>query len=62
RVVYAAIDPKGGCSGSLMNLLEQPQFNHQAIVKTGVLEQECGQLLRSFFQRLREKKRRQFKS
>lgn len=62
RVVYGAIDPKSGCSGSLMNLLEQPQFNHQAIVKTGVLEQECGQLLRSFFQRLREKKRRQFKS
>ena len=34
RVVYGAVDPKGGCTGSLMNLLEQPQFNHRAIVES----------------------------
>ena len=47
KVVYAT-DPKGGCSGSLMNLLEQPQFNHRAIVEKGILEEECAELLRSF--------------
>ena len=35
RVVYGAMDPKGGCSGSLMDLLQQPQFNHRAIVEQG---------------------------
>ena len=38
RVVYGAIDPKGGCTGSLMNLLAQPQFNHRAIVESGILK------------------------
>ena len=49
RVVYGAVDPKGGCTGSLMNLLEQPQFNHRAIVESGILENECSTLLRDFF-------------
>ena len=39
RVVYGAVDPKGGCTGSLMNLLERPQFNHRAI-ESGILENE----------------------
>ncbi|ATQ50574.1 tRNA adenosine(34) deaminase TadA [Staphylococcus epidermidis] len=57
KVVYGATDPKGGCSGSLMNLLEQPQFNHRAIVEKGILEEECAELLRSFFKEIREKKK-----
>ncbi|MGJ5623769.1 tRNA adenosine(34) deaminase TadA [Staphylococcus haemolyticus] len=56
KVVYGATDPKGGCSGSLMNLLEEPQFNHRAEIVKGVLEQECGDLLRNFFRELRLKK------
>ncbi|MGW9856736.1 tRNA(adenine34) deaminase [Staphylococcus hominis] len=56
RVVYGAMDPKGGCSGSLMDLLQQPQFNHRAIVEHGVLEETCGNLLRHFFRDLRDKK------
>ncbi|PNZ65726.1 tRNA adenosine(34) deaminase TadA [Staphylococcus croceilyticus] len=56
KVVFGAMDPKGGCSGSLMNLLEEPRFNHRASVVTGVLENECGDLLRNFFRELREKK------
>lgn len=56
RVVYGAMDPKGGCSGSLMDLLQQPQFNHRAIVEQGVLEEECSNLLRQFFRDLRAKK------
>lgn len=56
KVVFGAMDPKGGCSGSLMNLLEEPRFNHRASVITGVLENECGDLLRNFFRGLRAKK------
>ena len=47
---------KGGCSGSLMDLLQQPQFNHRAIVEQGVLEEACSNLLRQFFRDLRAKK------
>jgi tRNA(adenine34) deaminase len=56
RVVYGASDPKAGCVHSLMNLLEDPRFNHQAEVTSGVLEKECGQLLTDFFKELRKKK------
>lgn len=56
KVVYGATDPKGGCSGSLMNLLEESRFNHRAEVVKGVLEQECGDLLRNFFREIRLKK------
>lgn len=56
KVVYGATDSKGGCSGSLMNLLEESRFNHRAEVIKGVLEQECGDLLRNFFRELRLKK------
>ena len=58
KVVYGATDPKGGCSGSLMNLLEQPQFNHRAIVEKGILEEECAELLRSFLRKYVKRKSR----
>ncbi|WP_145350181.1 tRNA adenosine(34) deaminase TadA [Staphylococcus capitis] len=57
RVVYGAVDPKGGCTGSLMNLLEQPQFNHRTIVESGILENECSTLLRDFFKNIRQQKK-----
>lgn len=57
RVVFGARDPKGGCAGTLMNLLEEQRFNHQAEVVPGVCEEECGQLLRSFFKEIRRKKK-----
>lgn len=56
RVVFGAMDPKGGCSGSLMNLVEEPRFNHRATVVSGILEKECGDLLRQFFRELRARK------
>ncbi|WP_026584739.1 tRNA adenosine(34) deaminase TadA [Bacillus sp. J33] len=64
KVVYGAKDPKGGCAGTLMNLLQDERFNHKSEVVSGVLENECGELLSSFFRELRrrkkeEKKRRQ---
>ncbi|MEH7743874.1 tRNA adenosine(34) deaminase TadA [Neobacillus drentensis] len=57
RVVYGAADPKGGCAGTLMNLLEDDRFNHQSEVTSGVLERECGQLLSDFFRKIRERKK-----
>jgi tRNA(adenine34) deaminase len=57
RVVYGAKDPKGGCAGTLMNLLQDERFNHQSEVTSGVLETECGQLLSDFFRRLREERK-----
>lgn len=57
RVVFGASDPKGGCAGTFMNLLEDERFNHQSEVISGILEKECGQLLSAFFQELRKKKK-----
>ena len=56
RVVYGAIDPKGGCAGTFMNLLQDDRFNHQSEVTKGVLEEECGQLLSGFFRKITRKK------
>ena len=57
RVVYGAADVKAGCAGTLMNLLDEPRFNHQALVERGVMEEQCGTILSSFFLELREKKK-----
>ena len=48
RVVFGATDPKGGCAGTLMNLLDDNRFNHQAEVTAGVCEEECGAMLSRF--------------
>ena len=58
RVVYGAKDPKAGCAGTLMNLLDENRFNHQAELTTGVLEEECSSLLTSFFRELRKQKKK----
>lgn len=55
-VVYGAADPKGGCSGSLMNLLNEPRFNHRATVISGICHDECSTMLSDFFKHLRQKK------
>lgn len=57
HVVYGASDPKGGCSGSLMNLIEDSRFNHRSTVERGVLAEECGEMLRLFFREKRAKKK-----
>lgn len=58
RVVYGARDPKAGCAGTLMNLLDENKFNHQAELTTGVLEEKCSSLLTSFFRELRKQKKK----
>lgn len=57
RVVFGTYDPKAGCAGTLMNLLQEPRFNHQVEIKSNVCETECAEILRSFFKKLRKKKK-----
>lgn len=61
KVIFGAFDPKAGTAGTFMNLLQDSRFNHQVEVEQGVLEEECQEILRSFFKGLRErnKKRKQ---
>lgn len=58
QLVYGTKDPKAGCVDSLYRLLSDERFNHQTMVIDGVLQETCSQLLRTFFQSLREKKKR----
>jgi tRNA(adenine34) deaminase len=52
-LVYGAQDPKTGAAGSVLEVLNHPSLNHQMEVKAGVLEEECGELLRKFFRQRR---------
>ena len=56
RVVVGAMNPKAGCAGSIVNLLQMDGFNHKVELTTGVREKECGDLLSNFFVRLRKNK------
>ena len=53
EVVMGCMNPKAGCAGSILNILEMPQFNHQVKVTRGILEADCSQMLKSFFEELR---------
>ncbi len=53
EVIMGAENPKAGCAGSVMDILNNPQFNHQVMVKKGVLKEECSSLLKKFFEELR---------
>lgn len=53
EVVMGSMNPKAGCGGSILNILEMPEFNHQVRVIRGVLEEECSQMLTQFFKELR---------
>lgn len=57
KIVIGSMNPKAGCAGSVINLLQMKQFNHQVEMETGVLEEECSTMLSGFFQELREKKK-----
>lgn len=59
RVVVGCMNPKAGCAGSVLNLLQMEEFNHQVDLTIGVLEEECSQLMKQFFKELRERKKRE---
>ena len=56
RVVIGSMNPKAGCGGSVLNILQMEQFNHRCEVTRGVLEEECSTMLSSFFKQLRQEK------
>ena len=57
RVVIGSMNPKAGCGGSILNLLQMEEFNHQVDVTRGVLEEECSGMLSNFFRNLRRKQK-----
>ena len=59
EVVMGCMNPKAGCAGSILNILDMPQFNHQVAVTRGILEQECSDMLKLFFTELRERNRKE---
>lgn len=56
-VVMGCMNPKAGCAGSILNVLNMPEFNHQVHTINGILEDECSQMLTTFFKELRTKKK-----
>lgn len=57
EVVIGSMNPKAGCAGSVLNLLEMDGFNHKVKVTRGVLEEECSAMLSDFFRELRQEKK-----
>ncbi|CAN5767736.1 tRNA adenosine(34) deaminase TadA [soil metagenome] len=57
RLVYGTSDPKAGMSGSLENLVQDSRMNHRVELSSGVLEEECGEILRAFFRKRRARGR-----
>lgn len=57
ETVIGAMNPKAGCGGSILNVLEMQEFNHQVVVRRGILEEECQTILKDFFRELRERNR-----
>ena len=62
RVVAGCMNPKAGCAGSILNLLDMKEFNHQVQLETGVMEEECSALMKEFFKELRMKQKMRKKS
>lgn len=58
KVVVGSMNPKAGCAGSVLNLLQMDEFNHQVELEIGVMEEECSRMLKEFFKRLREEKKK----
>ena len=54
RVVIGCMNPKAGCAGSILNLLQVKEFNHQAEITKGVMEEECSGMMKEFFRELRK--------
>ena len=58
RVVVGCMNPKAGCAGSILNLLDMAEFNHQVELTTGVMGEECSQMMKTFFKELRMARKR----
>lgn len=56
RLVIGTMDPKGGACGSVFNIPQEPRLNHYVEIETGIMQQECQDILKTFFKELRKKK------
>lgn len=52
------MNPKAGCAGSILNLLQVEKFNHQVELEIGVLQEECSMMMKNFFKELRKAKQK----
>ena len=57
EVVIGCMNPKAGCAGSVINLLDMAGFNHRVKITKGILENECSKMLTDFFKKMRENKK-----
>ena len=58
RVVIGCMNAKAGCAGSVLDMLHEEGFNHQVLTETGVLGEECSQMMKDFFRELRERNKK----
>ncbi len=58
RVVVGTMNPKAGCAGSVINLLQMDGFNHKAELTTGIMADECREMMQDFFKNMRAKKQK----
>lgn len=56
KVVFGTRNSKAGCAGSVLDILNEPRFNHQVEVQEGILQEECAEIMKLFFQRFRKNK------
>ena len=54
RVIFGCTDPSAGAAGSVINLLQMPEFNHRCDIASGVMQNECAAILRDFFRKRRD--------
>lgn len=54
KVYIGAMDPKGGACGSIFNIVQEERLNHFIEIETGIMEEECRQIVQDFFKRLRK--------
>lgn len=54
RVVFGTRNAKAGCAGSILNILNEPRFNHQVEVQEGLLQPACSEMMKQFFRRFRK--------
>lgn len=59
KIYIGAMNPKAGCAGSILNLLDVEKFNHKVEINKGIMEKECSDMLKLFFKELRESKKSQ---
>lgn len=59
KVVFGARNSKAGCAGSVLDVLNEPKLNHQVEVEEGILQEECGAIMKQFFKRFRKNQKEQ---